>query len=278
MNSDSDEPAVSTGVDPGARPAYRAPIGIPTRPDADRPATVVSVLLHALLIGLLIFPLFAPKIGEAITGGGGPGPAGGGGGGTGGTGGAQAPKPLQERLRYIEVVPTPVPTPSVLPPIEEKKEEEKEKPLDIKIEETKLDVPVDMALEAGTGGGSGRDGTTGSGPGSGGGVGSGVGTGRGTGAGPGTGGGDGVIYPPKPKFLVLPPYPIPAKVRGTLVIARFDVDSTGKVLNYTFNETSDRGYNRKLRDAIKAVQFDPALRADNLRPVRAVGQVTFELH
>ena len=59
--------------------------------------TILSVLLHALLILLLLAPALVAKrtLLDAPPGAGGEGPAGGGGGGSGGTGGS----PLEERLQ-----------------------------------------------------------------------------------------------------------------------------------------------------------------------------------
>ncbi|MFN4772563.1 MAG: hypothetical protein ACK5N1_11095, partial [Gemmatimonas sp.] len=123
--------------------------------------------------------------------------------------------------------------------------------------------------------GTGNDGSGGTGPGSGGGVGSGVGTGRGSGVGAGTGGGPGTVYPPAPTELFLPPLPVPNKAKGTIVVV-FDVDSTGKVLDLQFSPTKDGAYNRKLREALVAIRFRPAVNAQGV-PVRARAEITYSL-
>jgi len=102
-----------------------------------------------------------------------------------------------------------------------------------------------------------------------------VGTGKGSSVGPGTGGGPGTVYPPAPTELFLPPIPVPSKARGTVVVV-FDVDSTGKVLDLQFNPTKDGAYNRKLRDALSAIRFRPAVNAQGV-PVRAKTEITYSL-
>ena len=142
------------------------------------------------------------------------------------------------------------------------------------------DIVIDAATDAksvvtGTGGGAGTDGSAGAGPGSGGGVGSGVGTGKGTSVGPGTGGGPGTVYPPAPTELFLPPLPVPNKAKGTVVVV-FEVDSTGKVMDLQFTPTRDGAYNRKLREALVAIRFRPAVNAQGV-PVRGKAEITYSL-
>ena len=84
---------------PAPHPAYRPPLGLPLRRES-RWGNVVSLLLHALIILLILVPLFEHDVLlKATRGGGGPGPAGGGGGGHRGTGG----RPRQENVRYFAV-------------------------------------------------------------------------------------------------------------------------------------------------------------------------------
>lgn len=262
------------------RPPYRPPVGMPLeRPP--RWGAVLSVAVHALLVLLLISPaLIIAAAPELTQGAGGPGPAGGGGGGTRGSGGGST---VVERLQYMQVVP-PVETPDrvplveevpetpVEPPVEEEKPLEPVVQLDIKAPTTKLD----MALTAGIGGGTGNDGTGGTGPGTGGGVGSGVGTGRGSNVGSGTGGGEGQVYPPTPDFLTVPPMPKPRKVSGETVRLSFEVDERGNVLRFDFTPTSDRDYNRRIREQFRDVRFRPAVRWDGV-PVAATAVLTLRL-
>src|SRR5436190_165624 len=178
--------------------------GMPVKRDSRRKWSMLSVLMHLLLIWLVTsdfdFSSHDAPVSERPQGAGGPGPAGGGGGGKRGTGG------VREHVTYVQVAPPPPPVavvpPTVLPPVVKPPVQqvavvpppETPKPTE-PIPEVKPEAKVDapkieaIAPTPGTGGGTGRDGTTGSGPGSGGGVGSGIGTGRGSGIGPGTCGG-----------------------------------------------------------------------------------------
>ena len=262
------------------RPRYRPPIGIPVREEGKRMGIAASIAFHGFLLALIILPFFSSEIAEVVTGGaGGPGPAGGGGGGSGGTGGAQQAQPVTERLRYIRVDPTPVPTPTEIPPVPEVPKVVEEKPPEPKID-IKTEVPlekIDLALSTGVGGGSGKDGSAGAGPGSGGGVGSGVGTGRGTGTGPGTGGGEGTIYPPQPIQLLLPPFPVPERIRPYLILATFEVDSLGNIIGAPrFNPSKDARYNSQVLATLKNYKFRPAVKFDGT-PVRASTTVRIEL-
>lgn len=261
------------------RPQYRPPVGLPL----ERPgywAGPLSFLFHALLVLLIVAPaLVATVAPELVQGAGGPGPAGGGGGGRRGSGGGQN---VVERLQYFQP-PPPAPAPQVTPPEVTPPEvtppKEEPKPTVTPVIDIKIDAPkstADMSLTAGVGGGTGNDGSAGTGPGSGGGVGSGVGTGRGSGTGPGTGGGPGTIYPPTPDFLTMPPFPIPQKARGQVVVLSFTVDERGNVLKLEFTPTRDGGYNRRIRDQFSEVRFRPAVRWDGT-PVAAIAQVTLNL-
>jgi hypothetical protein len=267
---------------PTGRPAYRVPIGMPVRDDGRRASLLVSVALHALIIGLLVFPFFLSEsvIARIEQGAGGPGPAGGGGGGRRGTGGGTV-----ETLRYVRLAPDPVPTPATLPavppPVVPKVEPPKPKPVETPppAAQQQSVVPAPQATIAaatpGAGGGTGTDGTAGTGPGSGGGVGSGVGTGRGSANGPGTGGGTQANYPPQPIEFFLPPLPPPSSVRGFRFVAEFDVDSTGRVVDFRFTETRDGDYNRRIASVLRAMRFRPGTRPDGT-PLRMKAQVGYE--
>ena len=58
---------------------------------------------------------------------------------------------------------------------------------------------------------------------------------------------------------------MPDKVRGFHLVAEFDVDSTGKVVDYTFTPTRDGGYNRRLEEVLKGFKFRPGRRPMVLR-------------
>lgn len=271
----------------GGRPRYRPPVGIPDAlPEVPWwRGSVVSILLHALVIALLLVPLAAPELLPEILnqGAGGPGPAGGGGGGRRGTGGES----LEERVRYIDVAPPPpaaAPDPTRLqPPVEEKKPEvvppaaPPPPSVDVKTDVKLPEVSSSVSAVRGQGGGTGNDGTNGSGPGSGGGVGSGVGTGRGSSVGPGTGGGPGTVYPPQPTNLVLPPPSLAQKYRPYIATAYFDVDEKGNATLIALQPPArDRDYHRKLLATLQDYRFRPAVRSDGT-PVRDTVGVGIEV-
>ena len=264
-----------------ARPHLRLPTEMP-RPkgarESGRISAVISFALHAIIILLLLLPaLLSQSVRSALaSGAGGAGPQGGG----GGAGGLFGPR---ERVQYIRVAPEPAPTP--VAPVE--------KPVPTPIPSPPKPVvtpptpqvqpqatppPTDaQTATSGAAGAGNTNGAGGSGPGSGGGTGSGVGTGIGSANGPGTGGGIDSIYPPQPIEVFIPPTPIPSKIKPYTLVAQFDVDSTGKVLNVDFNETRDGGYNKKLRAQLARIRFRPAVKRDG-RPVRATVPLTYTLY
>jgi TonB family protein len=266
---------------PAGRPRYRVPIGLPREVEGRRASMLVSIAVHALVIGLLIFPFFLPGsvIARIEQGAGGAGPAGGGGGGRRGTGGSTV-----ETLRYVRLAPNPVPTPTTLPPVPPpvpKVEAPKPKPVETPPakapEQSAVSAPQTTVAAAtpGAGGGSGNDGTAGAGPGSGGGVGAGVGTGRGGAAGPGTGGGNQTNYPPQVLNLNLPPMPPPKSVRGWTMLANFDVDSSGRVIDFKVNDSPDRSFDRQLAAVLRTYRFRPGTRPDGT-PLRMTAQLSID--
>lgn len=243
----------------------------------------MSVALHLLIVLLLITPFAVHHdILELPQGAGGAGPAGGGGGGHGGTGGVLE----TERLQYIAMTPAaaPAPTPTAVqqvvqptptPPPEPPKIVETPK-VETKVTAVTPATVPDVSIVPGAGGGSGRDGTNGSGPGTGGGVGTGTGSGRGSAVGPGAGGGTQANYPPTLQEMPIPPLPVPGGLRGTHVIAAFDVDSTGRVLAFDFSRTNDGDYNKKLGDVFRHYTFKPGTTPDG-RPIRMKVQIIIDL-
>ncbi|GAC1480316.1 MAG: hypothetical protein NVS1B4_25400 [Gemmatimonadaceae bacterium] len=253
------------------RPPYRPPVGIPAPDEHKRVWTAISVAVHIAIALLLLLPVaFAPQIVNAVVdGAGGRGVLGGGGGG----GGGRASTLTVERLRYVRVSPPTAAVPATpaaprvvtTPPVAVKAPD----PPPPASESPPLPggrVGAPDSTSAGQGGG---------GPGSGGGLGAGVGSGSGSGVGNGTGGADGEIYPPSPTFVPLVPYPQPRAVQGHHLVVTFEVDSTGRVLSFDFNETRDAGYNRKLREVMKTVRFRPATRRDGT-PVRAAAPLRYD--
>lgn len=263
--------------------------GMPVQRESRRKWSALSVIMHLLLIWLVTsdfdFNRHDAPITERAQGAGGPGPAGGGGGGKRGTGG------VREHVTFVQFAPPPpvaVAPPVVIPPIVKPPVQqvavvpppEIPKPPDpipeVKVE-AKIEAPKIEAIAPmpGTGGGTGRDGTTGTGPGSGGGVGSGIGTGRGSGIGSGTGGGSQANYPPSPTELFIPPLPMPDKVRGFHLVAEYDVDSTGKVVDFNYTHTRDGGYNKRLEEVLKSFKFRPGTTPDG-KPIRMKAQIVYD--
>ena len=266
------EPTFSTSPALSKRRPYRAPVGLPGRRQDWRGSSVFSVAFHVILLVLLLSPLaVVSDVFEIPQGAGGPGPVGGGGGGTRGTGQIRS-----EAIQFIQPAPPPPPPEQAPPKVEIPV---LPKPQLVFTPQPVLQTPRPVEIvtaPVGVGGGTGADGTAGTGPGTGGGVGTGVGTGRGSAVGPGTGGGGEANYPPTPIEMFLPPLPVPDKIRGHRLIVEFDVDEKGRVLSVVFNETSDRAYNRRLRDVFKAYRFRPGHRPDGT-PIRMKGQIVAEL-
>jgi hypothetical protein len=265
-------------------PATRLPV---VREDR-RGWSALSAALHALIIFLLVgdFALHTADVKELPQGAGGPGPAGGGGGGHRGTGDharvtyvrmvAATQQPVEKPPVVKPVVPPPKPEPKpVVQQVAMKLPDIIAAPPqpEVKIDAPK--APDSTAAQTGTGGGTGKDGTAGNGPGTGGGNGSGTGTGRGSGNGPGTGGGVQANYPPSPTELFIPPLPMPDRVRGFHLVAEYDVDSTGKVLDFKFTPTRDGGYNRRLDEVLRSFKFRPGTKPDGT-PIRMKAQIIYD--
>lgn len=264
------------------RPRRLPATGLAVKNDNRRAGTIASVLIHLLIIFLIVTP-FATHTGVVIEkpqGAGGPGPAGGGGGGKRGTGGAL------ERVQYVQTAPPPAPTPVAVippptpiplpvivpPPIAKPPEPTPDVRPDLKVDVKPAEATAPVV---GVGGGTGKDGTNGTGPGTGGGTGSGNGTGRGSGNGPGTGGGVQANYAPTPTELFIPPLPFPSKLRGFHLVAEFDVDENGKVVDWKFNGTGDGGYDRRLNDVLKATKFRPGTTPAGV-PIRMKTQIVYD--
>jgi protein TonB len=266
-----DAPVSMTPPPPKRRRPYRVPMGMPGARQDWRSGSAFSIGFHLVALLLIISPFaVVSNVFELPQGAGGPGPAGGGGGGTRGSGQIRA-----EAIRFIQAAPPPppkaVPAKVEVPVLP--------KPEIIPAPQPVLEAPKPVEVTTvppGVGGGTGADGTAGSGPGTGGGVGTGVGTGRGSAVGPGTGGGGEANYPPTPIEMFLPPLPVPDRLKGHRLVVEFDVDEKGRVLSVNFNETSDRGYNRRLRDVFKGYRFRPGHRPDGT-PIRMKGQIVAEL-
>jgi hypothetical protein len=82
-------------------------------------------------------------------------------------------------------------------------------------------------------------------------------------------------YPPTPMKLLTPPLPMPDRVRGFHLVAEFDVDETGKVVDFKFTPTGDSGYNRRLEEMLKTFKFRPGTTRDGT-PIRMKAQVVYD--
>jgi protein TonB len=253
------------------RRPYRPPVGMPLRGEG-RWGAPFSLVVHVILILVLVTPVFARVVAPELFPGGGPGPAGGGGGGTGGIGGWRPAPITPEGLRYVRVAPEPPPQETAEAQTEPVPKEEETPPPppepEPAVEEAAPEArPQAAAPVPGSEGGTGNDGTSGTGPGTGGGTGSGVGTGTGSGDGPGTGGGEGRDHLPTPELVLIPPQP-PGRLKGTVIPVTFTLDERGEILRVDFPSTGDRGYDRRLREALNEMRFRPAVGLDG-RPIAA---------
>ena len=220
----------------------------------------LSTALHVLVIGALIWDFASP---DAFTDvdmrtPGGPGPAGGGGGGG------------SPRITYVDI--------TYYRPARQR--EETTPPVEEMVIPTpviaRVEIPVDTVrfevrsdttpiLGSVLGDGPGTGGGLGAGTGTGGGIGSGRGTGVGSGVGPGTGGGGGEIFPPAPRYTILPPQPRPKSVQGKTFQARITVGPDGRVLDVQIRpEIRDADYRRRLVSQLYEWAFAPAMTREGL--------------
>ncbi|NOT07744.1 MAG: hypothetical protein HOP28_05985, partial [Gemmatimonadales bacterium] len=169
-----------------------------------------------------------------------------------------APPKTQATPKVPPVKPIPVAVPTTIPPVET-----------VPPADTIAPRP-DSTATAGSGGGTGGGTGTGSGP------------GTGPGSGPGSGGGGGppadsaktAARGPEPLRVILPPFEYPRSMRGHTIAVTFFVQSDGRVDRVLFSEEiSDRGYARKLEDAMRAYRFRPA-RSPEGKPVPGVTTVS----
>jgi hypothetical protein len=232
---------------------------------------VVSVLLHAALLGFIVVQ--GERLWRRHVAPGAPSLFALGGGGGGGN-----------RVSYITLPPVPKAArapvmPKVTPP--------QPVPQDRPVEQTPPPEPVQyqpvdtMPAVASVGdtvpsaGGTGPG--TGGGTGGGTGPGSGEGTGGGAGPGAGTGGGGGNIRPPELRDLAFPFDNPPKNLRGASLSVTFWVRTDGRVDRYQVSpEITDRDYARKFDEVIRAFRFTPARMPDGTR-VAGTTTVTFTL-
>jgi len=227
-----------------------------------RLGSAVSLLIHLTILWLLLRETnYGGLVSPIEQGAGGPGPAGGGGGRS---------SARMEIIQYVQVEPPPPPTPKptfvFVPP------EIKQLPPP-PVEPIRLEPIVAPGINAA---GSAVDPNGGAGPGRGGGVGTGIGTGKGSALGPGTGGGDQPNFPPSTDQMFLPPLPVPSALKGTTILADFDIDERGRIVGLVFTEIGDRSYSRRLAEVLKSYRFRPGHRPDGT-PIRMKYQLKMEL-
>lgn len=234
---------------------------------------ILSTAIHVAIIGAVAFEVLDPLVpfDVDLRTPGGPGPAGGGGGG-----GAR-------RITYVDL-------PAYQPP---RRREEPLPPVDeivipkpviaeaeIPVDTVRFEVrPTDSAVVGAPvlGEGPGVGGGPGAGTGTGGGVGSGRGTGIGSGVGPGSGGEGGEIFPPAPRYTILPPQPRPKSVQGRTFQAKITVGPDGRVLDVDIRpEIRDADYRRRLIAQLYEWSFQPAVTREGL-PVRGETVITLTL-
>jgi len=228
-----------------------------------RLATIISFLLHALIIYIAIrltadvaLPEHSP-IGDAIQ------LALGGGGGGGGQGGPVVVHPVAPPPAVVPPPVQPPPPPTVIPP--------PPTPQPVPPPAAIADpAPASTVAAPGSGAGSGGGNGTGTGTGNGGGQ----GPGSGSGSGGGTGGGNGGS-PPESKQMTVPPMEkTPKELRGKSVDITFDVSADGRVLGFVISPPIENaGFAKRFDEVLREFRFKPGRDAQG-KPVRAPFQMT----
>jgi protein TonB len=233
----------------------------------------MSALIHVVIIAAAVWDYSNPAAFTDVDmrTPGGPGPVGGGGGGGG-------PQVTYVDITYYtpprqrEETPPPaeefvIPTPVIAR-------------VEIPIDTVRFDIPRRDTTPIGAlvlGVGPGTGGGPGAGTGTGGGIGSGHGTGVGSGVGPGTGGGGGEIFPPAPRYTILPPQPRPKSVQGRTYQAKITVGADGRVVDVQIRpEIRDSDYRRRLTAQLYEWAFAPAMTREGL-PVKGETIITLTL-
>lgn len=227
----------------------RVHASLPKPEGRGRGATIISFLLHALLIYLAIrltasavLPPHSP-IGDAIQM-----VLGGGGGGGGQSGQAfkhAAVPPVPPPV--TPVPPPPPPVAAVVPPPQPQPIAPAAAP----------DVPAAASSVPAAGTGTGTGGGNGSGTGTGNGSGQGPGSGSGTGG--GNGGGNGG-FPPIAKQLILPPIDgTPKELRNKPIEVTYTISATGAIVDIKYSpEIANRKFAKKLDEVMRGYTFSPA--------------------
>jgi hypothetical protein len=249
--------------------SVRVHASLPQRERRSRSASIASFVLHGILIYLAIrltaevAILDHSPLGDAML------IALGGGGGGGGRGGAVVehavtpPAPPPKMVPPVQ--PPPPPTPTVTPPVAPPVVQPSPPP-------TAEPPAAGVAAPAG---GTG----TGTGGGNGSGVGTGTGSGRGPGSGTGSGGGNGDGNrgsPAESKMLAMPDITgVPKPLRGQPIEVTFSIAADGTTVSYVLNPPiADRGFAKKVDEALRAYKFKPARDPDG-KPIASSYTITF---
>lgn len=230
-----------------------------------------SLLLHALLLGLLI--AHGEQLWSATKT---PGTLGVSGGSASGGGGNRVayitlPSPPSAASIRPPVVTPPVTPPRVVPP---KADQVEPKPMtpgpaDTAVVAALRPVQNQSSSGAGNGAGGGVGDSVGRGQGS--------GTGEGNGNGPGTGGDGGKLRPPEPRDMAFPFDKPPKELRGVSLNVTFWVRVDGAVERYVVEpEIKDRDYAKKFDEVMRAFRFTPARAPDGTR-VAGTTRISFTL-
>jgi len=157
--------------------------------------------------------------------------------------------PARARVPQVPPPPTPVPEPQVPPP----------EPQPVPAESATVAAEVASDTRSRDAVQNAGPGESGAGGGRGGGQGPGQGTGIGSDSGPGVGGDEGTVFPPKPRYAILPPIPYPNSLKGQTVMVRFWIDASGRVTKLALETpVKDGGYRSKLLAALYEYTFEPA--------------------
>jgi hypothetical protein len=238
---------------------FAVPFGRRLRPAGSARGTALSAALHATVIALLLWGGGRQFVDASRAPGEGGGPGGGGGGG-----GWRNPSAFFSLPVYGAPPPPAVPALEVpqhiapLPEIQPQQEQQAATP---------ADTAQAPQVAAGPGAGAGQG--SGVGPGGGGGTGGGFGGGVGPGVGPDSGGGGGLVYPPQPQTIILPPPGVPSSLRGVRFTVTFRISERGDVLDVSVDPPiGDRRYRSEFLDRMRRYVFTPAYTREG-RPVAA---------
>jgi outer membrane biosynthesis protein TonB len=245
---------------------------MPHRP-RDLTGLAGSLVLHALLIGLIVF--HGERLWSRTASAGDPtlarGATAGGGGG--------------RRVAYITLPSIPrvesSPRFTVMAPVPPLKTAPKPPPDPVPANQV-IPEPADTAAVAASGDTAGsmdsmRSPGNAEGAGSGTTAGVGGGAGAGGGTGPGGGGEGGTLRPPEPRDMAFPFDAPPKELRGVSLNVTFWVRADGRVERYLVEpEIKDRNYAKKFDEVMRAFRFTPA-RAPNGTHVAGTTRISFTL-